>query len=1062
MMRWVVGSSLKFHRLIVAAAVGVIAFGIVQVGRTPVDALPEFSPPTVEVQTEALGLSAAEVEQLITVPLEQDLLVGVAFLDEIESVSLPGLSSVVMTFEPGTDLLDARQVVQERLTQAVGIAGLPAVAKLPQMIQPLSTNSRVSMVKLTSSELSAIEMSVLARWVISPRLLGVSGVANVAIWGNRERQLQVLVDPQRLQRKGITLSQIVRTAGNSLEVSPLSYLEASSPGTGGFIETGNQRLNVFHEQAISTPEELAQVPLEGTDGERVTVNGEPELLGDVTDVVENHQPLIGDTSCSAGSQCLLLVVEKFPGASTVDVSDGVDSAIAALRPGLADMTLDSSVYRPAAYVDSALDNLGWALLIGAALLMLLILAFFDWRRSVIAAATIVVSSATAVVMLDVLGATVDLMVVAGLVLGLTAIVDDAVNDVDAIIARLRARRDDGDARRLPTVIIEAATLARGPVLYAALIVAAAAIPLLFLRGEGGAFLPSIALSYLLAVGASMLSALVILPVMCMLLVGNAPARARESRVAGSLHARYDSMGPQLVARPVAAFAVIAALAAGGFIAAPFLESSLRPALQERAVLMNVEAAPGTSLLRMTELTTAAVADLEALPGIREANAHVGRAITSDQKVDVNQGQIWVSMDDAADYDKSVAAISGTLSSNPELTGEVLTYSDQRVRDVLREAEHDVVVRVYGEDAAVLDAKAEELRAAIEQLDGVSTVNVDAAPEEPTVEVRVDLAKAQQLGIKPGDVRRAASALLGGITVGHLFQNQKVFDVVVWGAPQVREDENDLRNLLIDTPDGRTIRLGDVAEVANVPNDTVIRHESVARFLELTADVSGRDVSDVTSDVEAAIAATAFPLDHHAEVIDLYAERQADTTRLIGVAVAVLIAIFLLLQAAFRSWRLAVLGLVTLPVAVTGGLFVALLDGGTVKLGTIAGILVGLGLAARGLVTFVRHCQHLQIHEGVAFDDALVVRATRDRLVPMLQSALATVALLAPIAVLGGRAGLEVLQPAVLAVMGVLVTSTLVNLVALPALYLRFGKDADFDNWVDELLEAVPDADPVSA
>ena len=328
MMRWIVGSSLKLRRLVVAAAAGVMIFGIVQVGNTPVDVLPEFNPPMVEVQTEALGLSAAEVEQLITVPLEQDLLVGVPFLDEIESVSLPGLSSVVMTFQPGTELLEARQVVQERLTQAVGIAGLPAVAKLPQMIQPLSSSSRVSMVKLTSAELTPIEMSVLARWVISPRLLGVPGVANVAIWGNRDRQLQVLVDPERLQQNDVTLDQVIRTAGNSLEVSPLSFLEASTPGTGGFIDMTNQRLNIFHEQAISTPSDLAQVPIEGRNGERVgTGAGGPASLGDDTDVVEDHQPLIGDAACSGGEDCLLLVVEKFPGANTVEVSEELESAL---------------------------------------------------------------------------------------------------------------------------------------------------------------------------------------------------------------------------------------------------------------------------------------------------------------------------------------------------------------------------------------------------------------------------------------------------------------------------------------------------------------------------------------------------------------------------------------------------------------------------------------------------------------------------------------------------------------------------------------------------------------
>src|SRR5215207_9710188 len=283
-MRWIIESSLRFRLLVVALAAVFVGLSVVQLRNAPVDIHPEFAPTQVEVQTEALGLSAEEVEQLITVPLEQDLLVGVPFLDEIESASLPGLSSVLMTFEPGTELLDARQVVQERLTQAVGVAGLPNVARPPQMIQPVSANRRVLMIKLSSDSLTPIDVSVLARWVISPRLMGVPGVANVTVWGFRDRQLQVLVDPERLRQSNTTLGQVIETAGNALEVSPLTFLEASTPGTGGFIDTANQRLNIFHEQTITTADELAQVPLEGIGG------AAPKTLGDVTTVVENSQP----------------------------------------------------------------------------------------------------------------------------------------------------------------------------------------------------------------------------------------------------------------------------------------------------------------------------------------------------------------------------------------------------------------------------------------------------------------------------------------------------------------------------------------------------------------------------------------------------------------------------------------------------------------------------------------------------------------------------------------------------------------------------------------------------
>jgi Cu/Ag efflux pump CusA len=343
---------------------------------------------------------------------------------------------------------------------------------------------------------------------------------------------------------------------------------------------------------------------------------------------------------------------------------------------------------------------------------------------------------------------------------------------------------------------------------------------------------------------------------------------------------------------------------------------------------------------------------------------------------------------------------------------------------------------------------------------VARANVEPTPQEATFEVQVDLDRAQALGIKPGDVRRAAASLLGGITVGNLFEEQKVFDVVVWGAPEIRETQADVQQLLIDTPDGRRIRLGDVAEVQRVENAAVIRHESAARYVDVTADVSGRDVADVTTEVNTVLEDIAFPLDHHAEVLGGFADRQGDRTRLMTVALAAALAIFLLLQAAFRSWRLAAIAFVVLPVTLAGGVVATLLFGGTITLGSIAGLIAVLGIATRGVVLLIRHLQHLERREGMAFGPELVVRATGDRVAPTLMSTLALVAMLVPIVFLGARSGFEVLQPAVITILGGVVTATVVNLFVVPLIYLRFGSVSDPDSWADDLMETVPDTQPV--
>ncbi len=523
MMYSIANWSVKFRRLVVALAAGLVIIGILQLDDAKRDILPEFSPTTVEVQTEALGLSAAEVEQMITVPLEQDLLNGVAFLDEIESASLPGLSSVVLTFEPGTDLLDARQVVTERLTQT---AGLPQVSSPPQMVQPVSSTSRVAMVSLSSDQVSPIQMSVLAKWVMVPRLLGVEGVANVAIWGFRDQQLQVLVDPAELATANVTLSQVVATAGNSLEVSPLSFLEASLPGTGGFIDTVNQRLHVFHEQAINNPEELAEVTLEGVEGGAVFVDGAPLTLGDVSQLVTDHQPLIGDARC-AGGPCIMLVVEKFPDANTPAVASGVDAALDALSVGLSGIEIDSSIYRPAEFIETSTNNLGTGLIIGGVLLLFaLAVLLMSWRIVLITVVTLATSLVAAGVVLVLLDVTVNMMILAGLVVALVVIVDDAV--IAAWGTAEAVGRDDRPGTE--SSLMDAILRRRSGAMYAAVIVAAATIPVFIAGGETGAFLEPIVIAFLLAIGSAFVVGLTVAPALSVMLLAGVVVPEPGSRV----------------------------------------------------------------------------------------------------------------------------------------------------------------------------------------------------------------------------------------------------------------------------------------------------------------------------------------------------------------------------------------------------------------------------------------------------------------------------------------------------------------------------------------------------
>jgi CzcA family heavy metal efflux pump len=1033
-MRAIVGSSMKFQFLVITIAIALMAFGITQFRSMPVDVLPEFSPPYVEIQTEALGLSAEEVEQMITVPMEQDLLAGVAWLDVIRSESVPGLSSVVVYFEPGTDLYRARQMVTERMAQAA--VGLPHVSKHPTMIQPLSSQSRFMIVGLSSQELSLIEMSVLARWTIAPQLMGVPGVAHVAIWGNRDRQLQVQVDPEKLQEAGITLDQVVATTGNSLWVSPLSYLEASTPGTGGFIDTPNQRLNVWHVLPISSAEDLAKIPVEGTS----------LLLGDVANVVEDHPLLIGDALVDEESN-LLLVIEKLPGVNTLEVTRGVEAELAAMKPGLPGMQFDATLYRPATYIEMALGNLGQTLVI-AALLVALVLGIFlyGWRTALISLVAIVVSLFAAIFVLYLRGETLNSMVLAGLVIALGLVIDDAIVDVDRITQRLRQNRQQGGLRSAPAVILEAAGETRGALFFATLITLLAIVPVFFIGGINSGLFQPLAVSYVLAVLTAMIVALTITPALSMILLSKTRLEMRESPVVSRLQNGYERNLSKAVSSPGLANVAIVVLVVAAIVAVPFLRRDQAiPAFREPYLMVRFEGAPGTSNAEMNRIVSRVSTELKTISGVSNIGAHVGRAMFGDQVVNVNSAELWVSIRPNANYEATVSAVEDVVNGYPGLDREVRTYVQQTLNEAQTSPSHDITIRLYGESHTVLRAEAEKLRQVLAGVNGVADPRVNLPVYEPTVEIEVDLDSAQRYGVKPGDVRRSAAILLSGIHAGNLFEEQKIFDVVVWGTPDTRNSLSDINNLLVDTPGGGHVRLGEVANVRIVASPIVINREAVSPFLDIVFNVEGRSATAVAQDVDAAIKKFAFPLEYHAEVINNYETGQTAQQGILISAIVAVFGIFLLLQAAFRSWRLALVVIVTLPAALAGGVMANFIgNGGTLSLGLLAGCLTILGIALRNTTMLFSHYQYLEEKGGMDFGPELMARGARERLSPTLMTALATGLALLPFVLLGNIPGHEIVRPIAIVVIGGLVTSTWLNLFAMPALYLRFGASREAD------------------
>jgi len=1030
--RWIVGSSLKFRPLVVALAVIVMMFGITRLGSMPVDVFPEILPTTVSVQTEALGLSAAEVEQLITVPIEADLLAGTPWVETMRSESVPGLSSIEMVFKPGTNPMHARQMVQERLTQA---HALPNVSKPPQMLQPLSSTNRVMLIGLSSKTESLIQMSVQARWTIRPRLMGVPGVANVAIWGQRERQLQVQVDPKQLRDSKVSLSQIIKTTGNSLWFSPLQFLESNVAGTGGFIETPNQRLGVRHLLPITVAADLAKVPVEGA--------GMP--LGRVANVVEDHQPLIGD-AMNGDSPALLLVVEKLPGVNTLKVTDDIVAALEALKPGMGGIEFDTQVYRPANYIRSAINNVGGALVLALILVAVaLLVLLYDWRAAVVGLVAIPLSLVSAILVIYASGATVNMMVLAGLVIALGVVIDDGIIDADNFLRRLRRANGASPAR----ILLEASFEMRSPLVFATAIVLLAALPALFMVGPAGAFLKPMIVTYAIAVLASLVVATTVTPAVALMLFRNTWFTRRESPVEGWLKRRYDRKSPQAVAAPRLALAVAIVATLVGLALLPQLRITTAPKFKETDLLVHWDAQPGTSRSAMNRMLGRVSHELRSVPGVRSVGAHVGRAILSDQVVGISSSEMWVSLDPKADYDKAVAAVEDIVGGYPGVDADVMTYLRSRFGDALSGVDEPIVVRLYGQKLDILRREAEKVKQSIAGIDGIVDPRIHLESNEPVVEIEVKLDAAHTHGVKPGDVRRAAATLLAGIEVGNLFEEQKMFEVVVWGEPRVRHSVAAINNLLIDTPGGGHVRLEDVASVRIVPAPHAIQRENVARVFDVVADVKGRDVAAVAADVNGRIRETVFPLEYRAELLGDYAKQQQARNRVLWVALAAAIGILVVLQAAFGSWRLALAVLLTLPIALAGAAIAAAASGTALSLGSLAGFLTVLGIAVRHSLLLINRYRDLRRQGGLDLGPDLVLQGTLERAAPILMTAIVTAAAVLPFAVSGAKPGHEILGPMAAVILGGLFTATLYTLCVVPALYARFGASVQSEAVEDD-------------
>lgn len=1012
--------SLHNRPIVLSLAMLLLLVGLLAANRSPLDIFPEFAPPQVEVQTEAAGFSAEEVEALVTIPLEYALN-GTSFLTTLRSSSAPGISVITAIFAEGSNILTDRILVSERLTNAVG--ALPQGTGPPRMTPMTSSTGTLMTIGLTGTSVSPMELRVLADWIVRPRLLAVSGVAGVVIYGGQVKEYQVLVSPERLRRFDLTLEEI-EAAGR----------DATALVGAGYLDRSTQRLPIRGDGMVKEVADLqaALVAMRG---------GTPLTLGQVAEVRLGTALKVGDATVE-GEDGVLLIIDKQPGVNTLEVSRRVEGVLDEMRTVLPrGVQLHRALFRQATFIESALSNMRHALLLGAILVIVVLLLFLtDLRTAFISVTAIPLSLLTAVAVLWACGAPFNTMTLGGLAIAIGEVVDDAIIDVENIHRRLRENRRLPSPRPVLQVVYEAAVEVRSAVVYASFIVALVVLPLFFLSGVQGRIFAPLGAAYLLSILASLGVALTVTPALALTLLTRGHVQAEEGKFARSLKSLYLRLLPLPLAYPRQVVGVTFALITISLSTLSFLRSDFLPEFHEGNLILHMSGPPGTSLEESVRMGKRVSQLLKRIPGVVSVGQFAGRAELSVDTWGPEAGEFSVALDPKLEqYLEATERIRAQLATIPGFSFNVLSYLKERMEEVMSGATAQVAVKIFGPDLPMLRALGHQAADIMTAVPGVTDLYVEPQVEIPTVTLRFDRQAAVRYGLTMGRLKTLITTAFLGAPVAQVYEEGKVFNLVVRFDERAREDGEILGNTLIIVPGGAQVPLRALSAVQVEKRPNVINRENASRRLVVQCNVSGGDVAGVTQEVERRLRRQiTLPYGYHLEVGGEYRAQLTARRELMLLGGAALLGIFLLLYADFHSLRSSLLVMVSLPLAFIGAVWAVVLSGAGLSLGSLVGFLALLGITARNSIMLVAHYRHLRQEADGPFGHALIVQGSLDRLIPILMTALVAALGLLPLALSGERAGQEIEHPLAVVILGGLFTSTLLNLFVVPAMYLRWG------------------------
>ena len=1026
MLNKIIGFSLQNRILVLVASVLLLIGGTYTAMHTEVDVFPDLNAPTVVIMTEANGMAAEEVEQLVTFPVETAVN-GATGVRRVRSSSTNGFSVVWVEFDWDTDIYLARQIVSEKL--AVVSESLPANVGKPTLGPQSSILGEMLIVGLTADSTSMLDLRTIADWTIRPRLLSTGGVAQVAVLGGDIKEYQVQLDPERMRHYGVTLSEVMNITR-----------EMNLNANGGVLyEYGNEYI-VRGVLSTDKVDQIAKAVVRSNG-----VSGAPILLEDIADVqVGAKLPKLG-TASERGKHAVLLTVTKQPATSTLELTDKLEASLQDLQKNLpADVKVSTDIFRQSRFIESSIGNVQKSLLEGGIFVVIVLFLFLaNIRTTVISLVTLPLSLIASILALHYMGFTINTMSLGGMAIAIGSLVDDAIVDVENVYKRLHENRLKPAGEQLPIleVVFNASKEVRMPILNSTLIIIVSFVPLFFLSGMEGRMLVPLGIAFIVALAASTVVALTVTPVLCSYLLGKEKIKKQnnensDSAVARKMKQWYGSaltfvLGHKkgVLGGTIGLFVV----ALGCFFT---LGRSFLPPFNEGSFTINISSLPGISLEESDKMGHRAEELLLSIPEIQTVARKTGRAELDEHALGVNVSEIEAPFE-LKDRSRSelVAEVREKLGTIVGANVEIGQPISHRIDAMLSGTKANIAIKLFGDDLNRMFTLGNEIKSAIQGIPGIADLNVEQQIERPQLVISPKREMLAKYGISLPEFSEFVNVCLAGEAVSQVYEKGKSFDLTVRVKDNLRDEMEKIRNLMIDTGDGQKIPLNYVAEIRSAMGPNTISRENVKRKIVISANVADRDLRSVVNDIQAQVdAQIKLPEGYHIEYGGQFESEQAASRTLALTSFMSIVVIFLLLYHEFRSMKESAIILINLPLALIGGVFALLITTGEVSIPAIIGFISLFGIATRNGMLLISHYNHLQQEEGYGVYDS-VIRGSLDRLNPILMTALSSALALIPLALSGDLPGNEIQSPMAKVILGGLLTSTFLNGFIIPIVYL---------------------------